>query len=178
MLTVIVHDMLVAMLPPVKLMLVEPATAAGVPPQVLLSPLGFETTSPVGSVSLNAPPASAPVFAAGFGMVKVSDVVPFNAMPAAPKALTIDGGVTTVSVVVLLVAPVPPSVEDTAPLVLLFAPAIVPVTSTENVHDDPAAGDAVSVPPDRLMLLVPATPVIVPLPHEPLTPLGVATTRP
>jgi hypothetical protein len=52
---------------------------------------------------------------------------------------------------------------------------VVPVTLTENVHDDPAAGDAVNVPPDRLILPLPATAVIVPLPQEPVT-FGVAAT--
>src|SRR5258708_29127913 len=112
MLTVIVHDMLVAMLPPVKLMLVEPAVAVGVPPQVLLSALGFATTSPVGSVSLNATPASATVFAAGLVMVKVSEVVPFKGTPAVPNAFAMDGGATTVRLADA-VPPVPPSVEVT-----------------------------------------------------------------
>ena len=50
----------------------------------------------------------------------------------------------------------------------------MPVTLTENVHDEPAAGDAVSVPPDKLTvdglpggLLIVA--VMVPLPQEPVT---------
>src|SRR5712691_3881786 len=86
-----------------------------------------------------------------------------------------NGGAITVSVAVLLVVPVPPSVELTAPVVLPLLPAVVPVTSAENVHVEPAAGDAVNVPPDKLMLLLPATAVIVPLPQEPIT-LGVAAT--
>jgi hypothetical protein len=59
--------------------------------------------------------------------------------------------------------------------VLFLVPAVVPVTVTEKVHDDPAAGDAVNVPPDRLKLLLPAIAVIVPLPQEPVT-FGVAAT--
>jgi hypothetical protein len=55
---------------------------------------------------------------------------------------------------------------------------VVPVTFTENVHDDPAAGDAVSVPPERLMLPLPAVAVIVPPPQEPVTFGVAATTRP
>ena len=50
----------------------------------------------------------------------------------------------------------------------------MPVMLTENVHDDPAAGDAVNVPPDKLTvdgdpggLLIVA--VMVPLPQEPVT---------
>ena len=91
------------------------------------------------------------------------------------NVLAIDGGATTVRIAVLLVAPVPPSVEVIAPVVLLLLPPVVPVTSTEKVHDDPAAGDAVNVPPDRLMVPLLAAAVIVPLPQEPVT-LGVAAT--
>ena len=52
------------------------------------------------------------------------------------------------------------------------------MTSTEKVHDDPAAGDAVSVPPDRLIEPLPATAVIVPLPQEPVMFGAAATTTP
>src|SRR5689334_6629663 len=72
------------------------------------------------------------------------------------------------------VLPVPPSVEVTAPDVLLWTPAVVPVTFTANVHDPPAG----SVPPDRLMVPEPAVAVIVPAPHEPVSPFGFATTNP
>ena len=58
---------------------------------------------------------------------------------------------------------------------LFLTPAVVPVASTEKVQDDPAAGDAVRVPPARVMVPLPATAVIVPLPQEPVT-LGVAAT--
>jgi hypothetical protein len=144
-----------------------------VPPQTLLVPL--TTVSPVGSVSLKATPVKATVLAAGLVMVNCNDVVAFSAMLVGLKTLAIDGGATTVRTAVLLVAPVPPSVEVIAPVVLLLLPALVPVTSTEKVHVDPAAGDAVSVPPDRLMVLLPAVAVIVPLPQEPVT-FGVAAT--
>ena len=79
------------------------------------------------------------------------------------------GGATTVRVSVA-VPPVPPSVELTVPVVLTCAPAAMPVTLTENVHDPLEA----SVPPDKLTvegdpggLLIVA--VIVPLPQEPVT---------
>src|SRR5205823_5826996 len=133
------------------------------------------TVSPVGRVSVKATPVSATVLAAGLVMVKVSDVVAFSAMLEGLNPLAIAGGAITVNTAVLLVAPVPPWVELTAPVVLLLLPVVVPVTLTENVHDEPAAGDAVSVPPDKLMVLLPATAVMVPLPHEPVT-LGVAAT--
>src|SRR5712691_11066856 len=109
-------------------------------------------------------------------MVKLRLVVPPSAIEAAPNALLSVGGAITV-IEALEVLPAPPSVEVTC-TELFFTPAVVPVTSAENVHDEPAAGDAVSVPPDRLTVPLPATAVIVPLPQEPVT-LGVAaTTRP
>src|SRR5499427_7843695 len=83
------------------------------------------------------------------------------------------GGATTVRVS-LAVPPVPPSVELTALVVFTCAPALMPVTLTENVHEEPAPGDAVKVPPDKLTvdgdpggLLMVA--VMVPLPHDPVT---------
>src|SRR5260221_2642661 len=133
------------------------------------------TVSPVGSVSVKATPVKAAALAAGLVMVKVSEVVAFRAIVDGLKTLAIEGGASTVNIAVLLVAPVPPSVELTVPVVLLLLPAVVPVTSTEKVHEEPAAGDAVSVPPERLMALRPATAVILQLPHEPVM-LGVAAT--
>jgi hypothetical protein len=108
--------------------------------------------------------------------VKLRLVEPFSGMLAAPNALLITGAPTTV-IEALEVLPVPPSVEVTWTL-LFLTPAVVPVTLTENVQDDPAAGDAVSVPPDKLTVLLPAVAVIVPLPHVPVRPFGVATTSP
>ena len=147
-----------------------------VPPHTVAEALA--TVSPVGSVSVNATPVSATVFAAGLVMVKVNEVVPFNGMPAGLNTLAMEGDATTASTAVLLVAPVPPSVEVITPVVLLWLPAVVPVTSTEKLQVDPAAGDAVRVPLDRLMLPLPAVAVIVPAPQDPVT-LGVAaTTKP
>src|SRR5258708_4831420 len=152
------------------------AVVVNVPPHTVAEALA--TVSPVGSVSVKATPVKAAALAAGLVMVKVSEVVAFRAIVDGLKTLAIEGGASTVNIAVLLVAPVPPSVELTVPVVLLLLPAVVPVTSTEKVHEEPAAGDAVSVPPERLMLPLPAVAVIVPLPHEPVT-LGVAaTTRP
>src|SRR5579864_8815066 len=142
-----VQFVLTAMLPPVREMLVEPATAVAVPPQVLERPFGVETTNPVGSVSVNATPVSATVLAAGFVIVNVSDVGVFKAMLVGLKALAIDGGATTVRVAVLLVAPVPPSVEVTAPVVFTASPAAVPVTLTLRVHEV----FRVTLAPERLM---------------------------
>src|SRR5712692_9323631 len=149
------------------------AVVVKVPPHTLADALA--TVSPVGSVSVNATPVSATVLAAGLVMVKVSEVVAFSAIALGLKTFAIDGGAATVRTAVLLVTPVPPSVEVIAPVVLLLLPAVIPVTATEKVQVDPAAGDAARVPPDRLMLPLPATAVIVPAPQEPVT-LGVAAT--
>ena len=79
------------------------------------------------------------------------------------------GGATTV-IVSVAVPPVPPSVDLTVLVVLTWAPALIPVTLTEKVHDPLEA----RVPPDKLTvegdpggLLIVA--VMVPLPHEPVT---------
>src|SRR5260370_19921646 len=104
-------------------------------------------------------------------MVKVSEVEPPNGMLAAPKALMITGGATTV-MLAFEVLPVPPSVEVTCTL-LFFTPAVVPVTFTATVHEALNA----SVPPDSLTVPEPATAVAVP-PQQLVRPFGVATTRP
>src|SRR5205085_2483527 len=134
--TTIVHVLPgVAMLPPVRLMLVELAAAVTVPPQVLLTPGVEATCKPLVNVSLNATPFSALVLLAGLVIVNVTVVVPFSVILAAPNALLIVGGATTFSVAVLLVVPVPPSVELIAPVVLLASPSTVPFTSTLMVQD-------------------------------------------
>lgn len=114
--------------PPESETLPEPAVAVAVPPHELVRPLGVATTRPVGSESVKATPVSPVVFAEGLVMVRVRDVTPLGAMLEAPKDLTIDGGATTVRLAVLLVAPVPPSVEVTVPVVSLCVPAAIPVT--------------------------------------------------
>jgi hypothetical protein len=126
----------VAMLPPVRLMLVLFAAAVTVPPQVLLTPGVLATCNPFVSVSLNATPFSALVLAAGLVMVKVTVVVPFREILAAPNALLMVGGAAIFTVAVLLVLPVPPSVELIAPVVLLASPAAVPVTFTVSVQEE------------------------------------------
>lgn len=161
------------MVPPVNDMLPEPATAVAVPPQVLVIPFGVATTIPAGSVSVKATPVSATALAAGFVTVKVSDVVPFNGMFEEPKALAIEGADTTL-MLADAVPPVPPSVEVTFPVVLFFVPALVPVTFTANVHDVDCASDA----PVRLTTFVAWVAVIVPPPHDPVSPFGVEITKP
>ena len=93
---------------------------------------------------------------------------------AAPKALAITGGDKTVNVAVLLVAPAPLCVDETAPVVLIFAPGVVPVTLTLKVQEALAASAA----PERLILEPAARAAIEPPPHTPATPLGVLTTKP
>lgn len=147
------------------------AVVVNVPPQTVADALA--TVSPVGSVSVNATPASGMTFAAGLVMVNVSELVAFRAIPDGLNDFAIDGGASTATAAEA-VPPVPPSSDVTFPVVLFFAPAVVPVTFTENVHELLAA----MVPPLRLMALLPAAALIVPLPHEPARPFGVATTRP
>jgi hypothetical protein len=72
------------------------------------------------------------------------------------------------------VPPVPLSVDVTAPVVLFCMPVETAVTLTANEQ----VPETAKVDPARLTEVDPATAVIVPLPHEPTTPLGVATTSP
>src|SRR5262249_42406630 len=107
-----VQDALAAMVPPDKLITFVPAVAVMVPaPQDPVSPFGVEITRPAGSVSLKATPVSATV-RFGLVMVKLSEVDPFSGIVAAPNALAIVGGATTV-MEAFDVLPVPPSVEVT-----------------------------------------------------------------
>src|ERR1700761_1989882 len=147
------------------------AVVVNVPPQTVA--VAFATVRPVGSVSVNATPVSATVFAAGLVMVNVSEVVAFSAIEAGLNTLAIAGGATTLTLAVA-VPPVPPSFDVTFPVMLVFVPAVVPVTFTENVQELLAA----IVPPERLIVPEPAVAVIVPEPQEPVTPFGVEITRP
>src|SRR5689334_3505361 len=165
------HWPLAAMVAPVNEIPVG-AVVVTVPPQIVAEAL--PTVRPVGNVSVNATPVSETVFPAGLVIVKVSEVVAFSGIVDGVKTFAIDGGATTISTAVLLVAPVPPSVEVTAPVVLLCDPAATPVTFTEKVQLPAAA----IVPPLRLIVLEPAVAVIVPAPHVPVSPFGVETTRP
>jgi hypothetical protein len=76
----------VAMLPPVRLMLPEPAVAVTVPPQLLVSPFGVATTNPAGNVSVKATPVSVTVFADGFVIANVNAVVPLSTTVVGLKA--------------------------------------------------------------------------------------------
>src|SRR5215472_115280 len=126
-------------------MTLVPAVAVTEPLHVLLTLGVLDTTSVAvpepllkGSVSLKATPVRSPA-AVVFGllMVKVTVVVPFSGMLAAPNALLMVGGATTVMLAVA-VLPVP-AVVSVALTLLLFTPAVVPCTFTETVHDAPGA---------------------------------------
>jgi hypothetical protein len=172
-LTWTVQVLLVAMVPPVRVMVPEPATAVVVPPHVFVAPLGVATTIPTGNVSVKATPVSATALAPGFVIVKVREVVPFKGIAAAPNALAIEGGATTL-IDADAVPPVPPSVDVTLPVVLFCVPATAPVVFTEKVHE---VLDA-RVAPTKLIAFVPAVAVIVPPPQLPTWPFGVAITSP
>jgi hypothetical protein len=161
--------------PPVRETVPEPAAAVTVPPQVFVKALGFATTRLAGKLSVNPTPLSCTVFDPGLEMLTVRVVAPPGAMLMGLNDLVIAAGPTTVSPAVLLAAPVPTSVEAIALVVLSFVPAVIPVTVTEKVQEDPAAGEAVNVPPVRPTLPLPAVAVMIPLPHEPVT-FGVAAT--
>jgi hypothetical protein len=123
--------------------MVAPVSAIAVGLAVVSVPPHFAaeevaTVRPVGNVSVNATPVNPTTLAAGFVIVKLSDVVPFSAIVAGLKALASDGGATTL-ILVDAVPPVPPSVEVTLPVVLFLVPALVPVTFTEKVQDEEAA---------------------------------------
>src|SRR5258707_8583092 len=87
------------------------------PPQTELEVVA--TVKPVGSVSVKATPVSVAVLPIGWLMVKFREVVAPTLIVLGLKILLTLGGATTVRTAVLLVAPVPPSVEVTAPVVLL-----------------------------------------------------------
>jgi len=168
-----VQEVFTATVPPVRLMPADPAVAVDVPPQVFVRPFGVDTTSPAGSASVNATPASATEFAAGLVTVNVSAETPFNKIVVGLNALAIAGGATT-AMLANAVPPVPPSVEVTALVVLFFAPPVIPVTFTKNVHEVLCA----RVAPDKLTAPVACVAVIAPAPQLPVRPFGVEMTRP
>jgi hypothetical protein len=87
-----VHEALAARLAPDRLTLFEPAAAVIVPaPQLPVNPLGVDTVSPDGKVSVKPMPFKE-VAELGLDKLKVSVVVPFNATLVAPKAFVIVGG--------------------------------------------------------------------------------------
>jgi hypothetical protein len=73
---------------------VDPAVAVAVPPQRELSPFGVATTSPAGSVSLNASPVNPTPL--GLLKVNVSEVEPLRPMVESLKAMAMTGGATPI----------------------------------------------------------------------------------
>jgi hypothetical protein len=131
-LTETVQLALAASVPADKLTDPDPATAVAVPPQLLVR-FGVDAiTRPAGKLSVKAIPFNV-TFVLGFWMLNVSEVVPFSGMLAAPNALVIDGGEATVRLAEA-VLPVPPLVEVTLPVVLVYCPEAAPVTVTLNWH--------------------------------------------
>ena len=117
--TLKVQEVVLARVAPERLTLPEPATAViAPPPQEPVRPFGVETTRPAGRVSVNATPVSE-IVVFGLLMVKLSEVLPFTGMEAAPNDLVIVGGVATFRFAVA-VFPVPPLVEVTLPVVLVY----------------------------------------------------------
>jgi hypothetical protein len=171
-LTEIVHDEVGASTPLMRLIVEAPFAAVMVPLQVLLRLPGVATTNPAGKLSVKEIPFRVETVSALL-IVKVRLVALFTGTEAAPKAIVIAGGLMTVSVAEA-VLPVPASVELTLPVVLFCTPSAMPFTFTVNVQLLFAA----SVAPVRLILLDPATAVIVPPPQEPVNAFGVATTSP
>jgi hypothetical protein len=113
-----VQDAPAARVPPDRLTEDDPAAPVAVPPQLLVN-VGVEaTTRPAGKLSLKATPVNAIAFTAVFEIVKLKLVLPLSGIVAAPKVFVMLGGVATVSLAVA-VFPVPPFVDDTAPVVLL-----------------------------------------------------------
>jgi len=163
------HELLAATVPPLKLAELELVTDVVVPPQVLLRPFGVATTSPAGKLSVKATPVSPMVLV--LLIVNVKLVLEPRVIELAPKALLMVGGLATVMLAVL-VFPVPPLVEPTV-TELFFTPEFVPVTFTLMAHDPLTA----VVPFVRPTIPPPAAAVVVP-PHVLLRPFGVATTSP
>src|SRR4029077_8548773 len=142
----------------------------GCPPRP--PPPGFPPNTPLPfPLSVNdTPVGSAPVTAmAGVGDpdASTSNVSCKPTKKSAVLPVVMDGAEPelTVREAVLLVAPVPPSLEVMELVVSLIVPVAVAVTPMLKLHDAPPAPN---VPPDRLIDWDPATAVIVPPPHEPL----------
>ncbi len=120
----------VAMVPPANVMPDAPATGANVPPHPLVMVTGVATTMPVGNESVKAIPVR-PTVVFGLAMVNAKVELLFCGMLDGVKDLLMVGGAATV-IVALAVLPLPASTDVTAVVMLLFTPAVVPVTLTEN----------------------------------------------
>ena len=123
---------------------IEASAAAGakvgVPQPLVFAPVGLATCiwlGVIGKVSLKFTPVKAmPAF--GLVMVKVRMDVPPARIGSGAKFFAILGGATTVRVSVAIF-PVPPFVEFTALVELVYTPPVGAVTFTVTVHVPPAA---------------------------------------
>jgi hypothetical protein len=115
MFTAKVHETAAAKLAPERLTLFEPAAAIIVPPpQLPVNPLGVDTVSPDGKVSVKPMPLRE-VAELGLDKLKVSVVVPFNATLGAPKVFAMVGGNTVGGGVLVLDEPPPQAVFQSKP---------------------------------------------------------------
>src|SRR5882672_5044983 len=169
------------MVPPVRLMLPEPAAAVNVPPpQFPVAPFGVATTTLAGRGSLKATPVAGTGLIAGFVIVKLSAETPVGAMSAGLNALPMEGGRSTrrlaeaAAPAIRWKLPVPSSnVAVTAVVVFTLLPPPVAVTLTVNEH----VALPVRLDPVITIALFPG--VASMLPSQVLVrPLGVATTSP
>jgi hypothetical protein len=168
-----VHDAEAAMVAPERLTEFDPAVAVMVPPpHDPVSPFGVATVKPLGNVSVKAVPVRS-VAAFAFEIVKLKlDVLPAVTLDGV-NDLAIDGGASTVKPADAAL-PVPSFVEWMALVVLVYEPAALTTTFTLNVHELLAA----TVAPESDTLPDAATAVIVPPPHDPVSPFGVDTNMP
>lgn len=118
-----------AIVPAERLTALDPAAAVAVPPHVLLKFGVAATTKPAGRLSVKA----TPVLGLVLGLLMANDkvVVPFSGTDAAPNDFVMLGGEATLRLA-LAVLPVPPLVELTLPVVLVYEPEVAPVTVTLN----------------------------------------------
>jgi len=89
-------------------------------------------------------------------MLNVMLVVPFSGMLVAPNDFVMLGGVATVSPAIAAL-PVPPLVELTLPVALVYEPELAPVTVTLNVQGVPVAiiAPVSEIPVGAVVLRVP-----------------------
>ena len=147
--------------------MVLPPVIVSVPPPTLKLPL--VTVRPVDSVSVKATPVSV-VLAFELVIVKVRVLVLPTKMDTGLNEAAIEGAETTVRVLEVAVLPVPPLVELTAPVVVVYEPAVAPVTVTGTGRVPAADTEA----PLRVMVL---PPVIVSVP-PPTLELPLVTVKP
>jgi hypothetical protein len=115
-----VHEAPIASVALEREMVPVPAVAVMLPPpHDPVRPLGVETATPDGKVSVKAMPVSVDTLVAGLVIVKASVLVPLRAIEEGVKDLVMVGGnEPTISVAVALL-PTPPSTDVTGPVVFV-----------------------------------------------------------